>query len=84
MIVVRFLSNSPPYMSGEVAGFDDPVAEKLIRAGAAERYAEPVGEVVGDGAGEPLPDLPESAYTPDAQPLEAPKRRGRPPKDTQD
>lgn len=38
MTGVRFLHNAPPYMVGEIAGFPDDQAEKLIASGAAERY----------------------------------------------
>jgi len=41
VILVRFLRDSLPYMAGEVAGFLDDLARKLIDRGAAEIYVEP-------------------------------------------
>lgn len=38
MKIVRFLKNDLPYISGEVAGFQDHVAAKLISTGFAELH----------------------------------------------
>ncbi len=46
MIPVRFLAGQPPYNAGEVAGFPDAEAERLIATGVAEAYvAEGAPEV---------------------------------------
>lgn len=67
MIIVRFLRNSPPYMAGEVAGFLDDLAKKLVARGAAEIKQESgmqaladgslSQEIHGTGAGEALPPI---------------------------
>jgi len=35
MRAVRFVAGNPPYNSGEIAGFDDAVAQRLVESGAA-------------------------------------------------
>ncbi len=40
MKVVKFIRNHTPYNAGEIAGFDDRTADELIRAAAAEAYAQ--------------------------------------------
>lgn len=54
-MVVKFLRGYPPYNAGEVAGFEDGVANDLIRKGVADLYkpevlAEAVAEPPGDRA----------------------------------
>lgn len=41
MITVKFLRGHSPYNAGEVAGFEDEMAEKLIREGAAAPLESP-------------------------------------------
>lgn len=36
MKTVRFKERVPPYQPGEVAGFEDEVAERLVKQGLAE------------------------------------------------
>ncbi len=38
---VRFLLPNPPYQLGEVAGFEDEVAKRLVQSGKAEYYKPP-------------------------------------------
>ena len=38
MILIQFLKNSRPYNAGEIAGFDEEMAQKYIDLGAAEVY----------------------------------------------
>ncbi|RJG06254.1 hypothetical protein D3870_09735 [Noviherbaspirillum cavernae] len=40
-VVVKFLKTVSPYQSGEIAGFDPEVAEKLIAEKKAVEYREP-------------------------------------------
>lgn len=44
MRLLRFVRGWPPYNAGEVAGFPDDLAERLMAAGYAEPYATPSGE----------------------------------------
>lgn len=34
--IVRFTQDNPPYLTGELAGFEKPVADRLVKAGIAE------------------------------------------------
>lgn len=52
-MVIRFLRGYPPYNAGEVAGFDDEVANDLIRKGTAELYKP---EVLAEAVKEPPQD----------------------------
>lgn len=57
MRTVRFRERVPPYQPGEVAGFEDEVAERLVGDGLAEWYTLAT-EVPGDNpapAPEPEP-----------------------------
>ena len=50
MKTIRFTEKQPPYMAGDVAGFEDDVADRYV----AEGVAEPVsGSSTG---GEPAPE----------------------------
>lgn len=55
MIIVRFLKNDLPYTKGEVAGFPDRVASKLIDLGFAilegDGKPKPVGQKIPDPFG---------------------------------
>jgi len=58
MKIVQFLKHDLPYIKGEIAGFADHVAEKLIARGSAQLY--------GDGkpkpAGARIPDPAKFGY----------------------
>ncbi|ETD90454.1 hypothetical protein ACTTAL_13535 [Rhodobacter capsulatus] len=53
LVTVRFLRGSAPYNTGEIAGFEAPVARALIASGAAE-------------AAKAAPSLPATAAGPEA------------------
>ncbi|NTZ84369.1 hypothetical protein FCJ61_15530 [Burkholderia metallica] len=38
---IKFLRRVPPYQAGEIAGFPDRDADRLIEAGAAEEFRAP-------------------------------------------
>lgn len=38
MMVVKFVLGMSPYQAGEIAGFDEVYAQKLINRGIAEEY----------------------------------------------
>lgn len=41
MKILRLLKQSPPLNVGEIAGFDDDAADRMITCGDAELYVEP-------------------------------------------
>ncbi len=43
MKTIRFTEKQPPYMAGDVAGFEDDVADRYIAEGVAESV-EPVAD----------------------------------------
>ena len=48
MVLVRFIKHMSPYQPGELAGFDEEYAKKLIKEGIAEevkKEAKPEAEV---------------------------------------
>lgn len=45
MMVVRFKTGMSPYQSGEVAGFPEEEARRLIRAGVVEEYGSKAMEI---------------------------------------
>jgi hypothetical protein len=54
---VRFLKNDLPYLRGELAGFPDPVAAKLIEKGFAELHKDGVPVRTGQRVPDLGPDL---------------------------
>ena len=64
MKIIRFIQKQPPYMAGEVAGFDDDVADRYVAEGMAEEVstdetaADEIDAMVEveDDAGEHVPE----------------------------
>lgn len=70
MVPVKFLVKNPPYMAGEVAGFIDSEAAKLVEAGVATYY-DP-SEVPEGSEADPFPTSPPvSPVTPTQTPSHA-------------
>lgn len=40
-MLIKFIKRYSPYQSGEIAGFEDKEATRLINIGVAERYSIP-------------------------------------------
>lgn len=38
MKIIKFLTSCSPYTTGEIAGFDEETADRLVKAGVAEPY----------------------------------------------
>lgn len=45
MMIVRFKTGVSPYQSGELAGFPEAEARRLIKAGLAEEYVSKKAEI---------------------------------------
>lgn len=67
MRVVRFVKGNAPYNAGEVAGFDEDIAARLIEAGVAVPYEEDAPDQVQAAAVEGPP-----AH----RAMKAPKKKG--------
>lgn len=81
-MLVRFRSKVPPYQAGEVAGFPDGEARRLIALGSAEAVVDetPAPPPEPEAAEEKKPDPAAEYHTADAVPeaaavVAAPKPR---------
>jgi len=75
MKILRFIQSSPPYMIGELAGFEENVAAQYVRRGFAV-YAPQHAEIVTATRSDAV--MPDSLKaSPKSKPM-APRKRGRP------
>lgn len=58
MIAVKFLISSLPYIAGEIAGFDQSIADRLVARGIAEL----VQTEAPQGAAPPAQDRAQRTY----------------------
>ncbi len=76
MVAIRFSRSCPPYMPGEVAGFDVERAARFVRAGTASYVVEAaLASEPPEAAAVVMPEPP--ATTAMSSPVRKPARRGR-------